>query len=124
MNRSCLKNDADQRLSARRSRLVRSRRGICPARRGRRVPQSGSGQKTFQIMLTHRLSCLRISNNYSVKRKKKNLDSHENVSRNVKKTLLMSMENCETVTSQIDLLKGKQVQPLFPYHDIEKKCKI
>ena len=49
------------------------------------------------------------------------MDSHENVSRNVNKTLLMSMENCETVTSQIDLLNGKQVQPLFPYHDLEKK---
>jgi hypothetical protein len=33
------------------------------------------------------------------------------------------MENCETVPSQIDLLNGKQVQPLFPYHDLEKNAK-
>ena len=33
------------------------------------------------------------------------------------------MENYETVISQIDLLNGKQVQPLFPNHALEINAK-
>ncbi len=45
--------DADQGLPARRSRLVRPRRWICPTRRGRRIPQSCTGRtymKTVKVL--------------------------------------------------------------------------